>query len=143
MCFRLPTVPKLRSPTLTFLLSFLVFYNWFFSQKSVFSFKSIFVATCIKNNFSKSVFVTFVRSWQHVRRDQTVSHWKWRSSGPWHQATDWKCRYSSSVFIKTYFRQIKLMKKIKKIIRPTYPNCKKHVTGNTHIFCLALKKKCC
>ena len=57
MCFRLPTVPKFRSPiALTFLLSFLVFYHRFFSQKNVFSFKSVFVATYIK---SESVFVTF------------------------------------------------------------------------------------
>ena len=27
VCFQLPTVPKFRSPTLIFLLSFLVFYN--------------------------------------------------------------------------------------------------------------------
>ena len=27
VCFQLPTVPKFRSPTLTFLLSFLFFYN--------------------------------------------------------------------------------------------------------------------
>ena len=47
-------------------------------------------------------------------------------------------RYSNSVFIKTYFRQIKILQKIKKLIRPTYPNCKKHVTGNTHIFLFGL-----
>ena len=72
--FRLPTIPKFRSPTLIFLLSFLIFCYWFFSQKSVFSFKSISVTTYIKNNFSKSVFVAFAHSWQQVRRDQTVSH---------------------------------------------------------------------
>ena len=50
VCFRLLTIPKFRSPTLTFLLSFfLFFYNWFFSQKYVFSFKSVFVATYIKS----------------------------------------------------------------------------------------------
>ena len=54
VCFRLPT--------LNFLLSFLVFYNRFFSQK-VFSVSSLFLLQPIlKKNFSKSVFVTFARS---------------------------------------------------------------------------------
>ena len=57
MCFRLPTVPKFRSPTLIFLLLFLAFYSRFFSQKNVFNFKFIFVAAYMKNNFTKSVFV--------------------------------------------------------------------------------------
>ena len=37
-----------------------------FLAENVFSFKSIFVASYIKNNFTKSVFATFVRSGQHV-----------------------------------------------------------------------------
>ena len=140
MCFRLPTVPKFKSSTLSFLLSFLVFYNWFFSQKSVFSFKSVFVASYIKNNFTESVFVTFARCRQHASRDQTVSQWKWSSNEPWYHVTDWKiqCRYTSSVFIKRTSGKSKIISKHKKIIRPTYPNFKKHVTGNTHIFLFGL-----
>ena len=42
VCFRFPTTPKFRSLTLIFLLSFLLLYNWFFSEKNVFTFKSIF-----------------------------------------------------------------------------------------------------
>ena len=102
MCFRLQTVSKFSSPTLIFLLSFLFFYNWFFSQKNVFSFKSIFVVTYIKTNFNtKSVFATFARCRQHVSRDQTVSQW---NEGATSRDTTWqteKCRYTSSVFIKS------------------------------------------
>ena len=134
MCFRLPTVPKFKSPTLNFLLSVLVFYNWFFSQKNVFSFKSVVVVTYIKTNFTKSVFVAFAHCRQHVSRDQTVSQWKWSSNEPWYHVTDWKCRYNSSVFIKSTSGKSKIISKNKIIIRPTYPNFKKHVTGNTHIF---------
>ena len=90
MCNRLPTIPKYRSLTLIFLLSVFLFYNWFFSQKNVFSFKTIFVATYIKNNFTKSAYVTFTHSWQRVSRDQTVSHWNLRSNELWHHVTDWK-----------------------------------------------------
>ena len=140
MCFRLPTVPKFKSPTLSFLLSFLVFYNWFFARKNVFSFKSVFVATYIKTNFTKSVFVTFVRRRQHVNRDQTVSQWKLSSNEPWHHVTDWKCRYTSYVFIKSTSGKSKIISKNKKTIRPTYPNFKKHVTGNTHIFLFGLAR---
>ena len=88
--------------------------NLFFSQRNVFSFKSIFVATYIKNNFTKSIFVTFARSGQHVSRDQTVSHWKWRNNEPWHRVTDWKMSIKQFCFYKTYFWQTKLFQKIKK-----------------------------
>ena len=59
MCSRLPTVPKFKSPILSFLLSFLFFYNYIFSQKNIFSFKSIFVKNYNKTNFTKSIIVTF------------------------------------------------------------------------------------
>ena len=135
VCFRLPTVSKLGHRPWFFYCRFWFFtINWFFSQKNVFCFKSISVATYIKNNFTKSVFVTFARSGQHVSRDQTVSYWKWRNNEPWHRVTDWKMSIKQFCFYKTYFRQTKLFQKIKKIIRPTYPNFMKHVTGNTHIF---------
>ena len=143
VCFRLPTVPKIKSLTLSFLLLFLVFYNWFFSQKKIFSFKSVFVASYIKNNFTKSVFVTFACCRQHVSRDQTVSQWKRSSNKPWHHMTDLKCRYTSSDFIKRTSGKSKIISKNKKIIRPTYPNFKKHVTGNTHIFLFGLNDKVC
>ena len=101
-----PSLSLSHRPWVFFLLLFLVFYNWFFSQKNVFSFKSVFVATYIKTKFTKSVFVTFARCRQHVSRDQTVSQWKWSSNEPWHHVTDWKYRYTSSVFNKKYFKQI-------------------------------------
>ena len=41
-----------------------------------------------------------------------------------------KCRYTSSVFIKV-LQANKIISKYKKIFLPTYPNFKKHVTGNT------------
>ena len=44
----------------------------------------------------------------------------------------------SVLIYKKYFRQTKFLQKIKNIIRPTYPNFKKHVTGNTHIFLFGL-----
>ena len=43
MCFRLPTVPKFRSPTLLFLLSFLVFYNIDSSRRKMFSVTRLFL----------------------------------------------------------------------------------------------------
>ena len=46
-------------------------------------------------------------------------------------------RYTSSGFIRV-LQANKIITKNKKIIRPTYPNFKKHVTGNTHIFLFGL-----
>ena len=40
-------------------------------------------------------------------------------------------------FCKKHFGQLHYFKN-NKIILPTYPNFKKHATGNTHFFCLAL-----
>ena len=128
VCFRLPTVPKFRSPTLIFFIGvFGFFYNCFFSQKNVFSFQFIFVATYIKNNFSKRVFVAFERSGQHVSRDQTVRH----------HLTDWNWNVAV-LFLQKVLQGNKIIAKNKKIIRPTYHNFKKHVTGNIHIFLFGL-----
>ena len=42
------------------------------------------------------------------------------------------------LFLQKVLQATKIIAKIKIIIRPTYPNFKKHVTGNRHIFCLTL-----
>ena len=131
----LPTVPKFRSPTLIFLLSFLVFYNWFFSQKSVFNFKYIFVATSIKNNLiSKSVFVTFTAQLTTCQtRSKLLAI---ENEGAMGRDTTWQTENVNIavLFYKNILQANKIIAKNKKIIRPTYPNCKKQVTGNTYFF---------
>ena len=153
MCFRLPTVPKLWSPTLSFYCRFWFFYNLFFSQKNVFSYKSIFVATYVKTDSTGDTVISYLL---------------------------YNCRYVSFVFIKCTV-QANIFFFQKKIILPTYlptylstylpsylpiylptflpiylpiylptylstylptylptyHNFKKHITGNTPIFSLA------
>ena len=42
------------------------------------------------------------------------------------------------LFLQKVLQANKIIAKNKKIIRPTYPKFKKHVTGNTHIFLFGL-----
>ena len=42
------------------------------------------------------------------------------------------------LFLQKVLQANKIIAKNKEIIRPTYPNFKKHVTGNTHIFLFGL-----
>ena len=81
-----------------FYCCFWFFYNWFFSEKNVSTFKSqltLKVTTCIKADCNKrleTICFWSVRARQkQVSRDQTVSKGKWRSNEPWY----------SSVFIKS------------------------------------------
>ena len=59
VCFRLPTVPMFRSLTLIFFIIVYGFLQLILLAEKCFQFKSIFVSTYIKTNFTKSVFVTF------------------------------------------------------------------------------------
>ena len=106
MCFRLPIVPKFRSPTLTFLLSFVVFYNRFLSLKNVFSFKTVFVAAYINACALQSA-------------DNTSAKIKLLAN-KYEGATSVTPRDRLEnvdipvLFYKKYFRQIKLFQKLKK-----------------------------
>ena len=86
---------------LSFFIVVFGFLQLIFLAEKCFKFQFYFVATYIKNNFTKSVFVTFVRCRQHVSRDQTVlaNENQWRSNEPRHHVADRKCRYVSSVFM--------------------------------------------
>ena len=117
VCFWLPTVPKLRSPTLIFILLLLNFCNQFL-QKNVFSF--CFHNICVLRNTSADV-----KLLANEKEEATSRDTMWQTE---------KMLIFQFWFYKKYFRQIKLFQKIKKIILPTYPNFKKHVTGNTHVF---------
>ena len=119
---------------------------WFFitdfSRRKMFSVSSLFLLHLILKITSLKVFLSRLRTADNTSAEIKPffnSQWKWSSNEPWHHVTDWKCRYTSSVFIKYTSGKSKIISKNKKIIRPTYPNFKKHITGNTYIFvCLAL-----
>ena len=67
VCFRLPTIPKFRSPAPIF-LSFLGFFTFDSSQKNVFTFKSIFVATYTKTNSTRPMKVNMKLLVKHFQK---------------------------------------------------------------------------
>ena len=107
-----------------------------FAEKC-FQFQVYFVATYIKTNFTKSVSSAADNTSVEIKLLASEKEGGTSRDIMW-QTEKW--RYASSVFIKKVFQANRYISKNTKIFLPTYPNFKKHVTGNTY-FLLCLKQK--
>ena len=84
-----------------FIVVFGFFYNRFFSQKNVFSVKSILLHLILKITLQK-VFCNVDDTWAEIKLRLAIENEEATSHDTTWQTE--KCRYSSSVFYKKYLR---------------------------------------